>query len=113
LTNVVLNAIEAAKRPGDRNPQVIVELQRVAPDGAAIHVKDTGPGPDASLKENLFEPFVSEKPEGAGLGLFVAQRVAQAHHGSIRWQRIGQLTSFTIQIPLLAAVTDHGSPADR
>ena len=41
-----------------------------------------------------------------------ARQVAQAHRGSIRWQRLDNMTSFSIEIPLLSRDADHGSPAD-
>jgi nitrogen-specific signal transduction histidine kinase len=75
-------------------------------------VKDSGLGPTAAIQERLFEPFASEKPEGAGLGLFVAHQVAQAHGAEIRWQRLDDMTCFSIEIPLHGSDTDHGSPAD-
>jgi signal transduction histidine kinase len=113
LMNVVLNAVDAATRPAAAEPRVAVELDRLAADRAVVHVKDSGAGPAAPLEEHLFQPLVSEKPEGAGLGLFVAREVAQAHHGSIRWRRLDQMTCFSIELPLIVADTDHGSPADR
>jgi hypothetical protein len=113
LMNVVLNAVDAATRPAGAAPRVEVELERMAADRAVVHVKDSGAGPAAALEDRLFQPLVSEKPEGAGLGLFVAREVAQAHHGSIRWRRLAEMTCFSIELPLIAAATDHGSPADR
>jgi hypothetical protein len=112
LMNVVLNAIEAAKRPGDVTPRVAVELERLDTGRGVIRVKDSGLGPTAAIREQLFEPFASEKPEGAGLGLFVAHRVAQAHRGAIQWQRLDDMTCFSIEIPLLGSPTNHGTPAD-
>jgi len=111
VTNVVLNAIEAAKRPGESQPRVSVELEPLGTDRAVVRVKDSGAGPSAATRENLFEPLVSEKPEGAGLGLFVARQVAEAHHGSIAWQRLGDVTCFSIELPRIATGADDGTPA--
>jgi len=99
LMNVVLNAIEAARCPGEAQPRVLVELARQGDGRAVLRVLDSGPGPEVEEGQDLFEPFVSRKPEGAGLGLFVARRVAEDHHGSIRWERLDNMTCFTVEIP--------------
>jgi nitrogen-specific signal transduction histidine kinase len=51
------------------------------------------------VAERLFEPFVSGKPEGVGLGLAVARQAAEAHGGTITWQREGGQTVFRIELP--------------
>lgn len=111
VVNLLLNALEAAKRHAGVAPKVVVELQRCDSQRAAVHVKDSGRGPPPETAARLFEPFVSEKPEGAGLGLFVARQIAEAHQGSIGWQRQDEMTCFTVELPLIPADTDHGSPA--
>jgi signal transduction histidine kinase len=94
VLNLALNAIEAAGPGGS----VTLQLRN---DGHSrvIEVTDTGPGPPSQLGETLFEPFVTGKPEGVGLGLALARHVAQAHHGSISWAREGALTRFRLILP--------------
>ncbi len=101
LVNLILNAVEAAARQSDGPPRVIVELQKQDNARAVLCVKDSGPGPAEGVREQLFQPFVSEKPEGAGLGLFVSRRIAEAHGGSIAWHRSDNMTCFTVEIPLI------------
>jgi nitrogen-specific signal transduction histidine kinase len=48
----------------------------------------------------MFDPFVTSKSEGVGLGLAVAQQVVAAHDGSIRWNRDGGVTRFSVTLPL-------------
>jgi signal transduction histidine kinase len=48
-----------------------------------IVVADNGPGIAAASRESLFEPFVSGKPTGMGLGLAVSRAIAEAHGGSL------------------------------
>jgi nitrogen-specific signal transduction histidine kinase len=68
---------------------------------AALRVCDTGPGPSPQVADHLFEPFVSGRPEGTGLGLYVARQVVEGHHGSIGWQRENGETCFTVELPLI------------
>jgi signal transduction histidine kinase len=63
-----------------------------------LEVLDSGPGPPAALGDRLFEPFVTGKPDGVGLGLAVARQVAEAHGGRITWERQGR-TCFRVELP--------------
>ncbi|HEY1188814.1 MAG TPA: HAMP domain-containing sensor histidine kinase, partial [Gemmata sp.] len=92
--NVIGNAVEAAGPGGT----VRVRL-RASPAGAHVDVSDTGPGPPAPIAETLFDPFVTGKDQGIGLGLAVAKQAADAHGGSIRWARADEHTVFTIELP--------------
>jgi signal transduction histidine kinase len=102
LVNLVLNAIEAASRQGEVAPQVIVELVRKPCNRVLLCVGDSGPGPAAETRDRLFEPFVTDKPDGTGLGLYVARQVAEAHQGVISWRREKGLTWFEVELPLAA-----------
>jgi signal transduction histidine kinase len=80
LDNLVLNAIRHA--PPESN--VVVRASRVAaPEGNRLRlaVIDNGPGVPATDRERIFEPFVTGRPDGSGLGLAVAREVATAHGG--------------------------------
>jgi signal transduction histidine kinase len=105
VINLLMNAIEAAAqgRAQDNRPaDVVVELSGQPPNWLVLSVTDTGPGPAESVREQLFEPFVSEKRDGVGLGLSVAREVAQEHGGQIEWQRAGNKTRFVVTFPSLA-----------
>ena len=92
--NLTLNAIDAAG-PGGH-----VWLTSTSdPDQCKLIVEDDGPGPPAELASSLFESFVTSKPEGIGLGLTVAVTVAQAHHGSLTWNRRLDRTRFELTVP--------------
>jgi signal transduction histidine kinase len=94
VLNLTLNAVEAAG-PGGQ-----VDLVTWAGHGVAtIAVSDTGPGPPPEVAETLLEPFVTTKPEGVGLGLALAHRVAVAHGGRICWTREGDRTHFHLTLP--------------
>jgi signal transduction histidine kinase len=110
LSNLVTNAIEAAGRGGAAPARVTVELACLGRDRAVLCVEDSGLGPAAETRDNLFDPFVSEKPDGTGLGLPVAEQIAREHEGSIRWERRDRTTCFTVELPLLHPRADHGAP---
>ena len=52
-------------------------------DQVRVVVLDSGPGIPSAVREGLFEPFVSGKPTGMGLGLAVSRAIAEAHGGSL------------------------------
>ena len=98
ILNLTLNAIEAAGVGG------WVRLQsRDGDQELAIEVIDGGPGPPIELADRLCEPFVTSKPEGAGLGLALASRVATSHGGRLTWSRAEGETRFRMSLPRLAA----------
>lgn len=100
LTNLLLNAQEAATRNVDVPASVAVEVLRLDAGRAAVQIRDSGRGPALEIAGRLFEPFVSEKLEGTGLGLFVARQIVEAHGGAIEWRREGDMTCFTVELPL-------------
>ena len=100
LINLVLNAVEAAGRHPSSGARITVELEQLEARTAVLQVKDSGPGPSSETRDRLFEPFVTEKSDGTGLGLYVARQVAETHQGSIRWERLADMTCFTLEIPL-------------
>ncbi len=80
LTNLIRNAVDELRvSPGDR--KIWIKLT-VNDDGVAeVRVEDTGPGIAPEVYENIFDPFLTTKPEGLGVGLAVSRRIAQAHGG--------------------------------
>jgi signal transduction histidine kinase len=114
LINLLLNAIEAASAIDDTDspssaPPILrtngspgfvrVEIVR-EPDGrVACRVNDTGHGPDAAISARLGEPFVTDKPDGTGLGLAVVRQIAEEHGAELSWQRHGVVTQFTVSFP--------------
>ncbi len=92
--NVIGNAAEAAG-PGGRVCVALRADERVA----VVEVRDSGPGPPPEVASKLFEPFVTSKPEGVGLGLAVARQVVEGHGGKISWAREQSQTVFRIELP--------------
>jgi signal transduction histidine kinase len=110
LVNLVLNAIEAARHPSLARRAVTIELDGDAQQ-AVVRVLDTGPGPAPHVSLRIFEPFVTEKPDGAGLGLSVAREIAAAHGGEIEWHRESGVTCFTVRLPIYSEET-HAATVD-
>jgi signal transduction histidine kinase len=82
IYNLLLNACQAATR-STHAPEVKVHLTDVD-ERIYVTVSDNGPGIPASVRRTLFEPFVTAgKPNGTGLGLTLARRIAEEHGGSV------------------------------
>ena len=64
-----------------------------------IRIIDNGPGVADHIKEQLFQPFVTSKPEGQGLGLALVSKVASAHGGLIEVDSIPGRTIFSLLLP--------------
>ncbi|TXT38820.1 MAG: histidine kinase [Planctomycetota bacterium] len=101
LMNLLFNGLEAATQFSSSTQEawVRIELDQATPSRARLRVLDTGPGPADAIAGQLFEPFVTDKPEGTGLGLAVAKQIAESHGGSLRWSREGTTTCFEIELP--------------
>jgi signal transduction histidine kinase len=98
-TNLVINAVDAAVTGPVVPPRVVVELAR-SDVGGKLCVRDTGAGPAASIHDQLFHSFVTTKPDGFGLGLFVARQIAERHAGRLDWRRDGEMTCFEFEFPV-------------
>jgi signal transduction histidine kinase len=105
IVNLLLNAIEAAQKQATTagNPALVsVSVMHVSSGNVELDVSDSGSGLTDSVAKNLFQPFVTTKAEGVGLGLAVAQQVAVEHGGEICWSRQQGQTRFRLSLPLVA-----------
>ena len=100
VQNLVRNAVDAMEDwDGDRRILVVVGRQRGST--IAIAVEDTGPGLASEVKERLFEPFVTTKPNGMGIGLSVCRNIVESHAGQILAEdRLGGGTRFLLFLPV-------------
>jgi two-component system NtrC family sensor kinase len=78
LLNLILNAMEAMPEGGE----IFIETHH-RKTGIEIIIEDTGPGVQPGDRERIFEPFVSTKESGTGLGLTVSYGIITAHGGSL------------------------------
>ncbi len=97
LVNLILNAIQAMRATAGGTLSLRLDAHG---GGARLRVADTGPGIPPALRQRLFEPFFSTRPDGAGLGLFSCRRIAGEHGGTVTVRnRPGGGTQFTLWLP--------------
>ena len=97
VENLLINALQHTP-PGGR----IALGAEVSPDTCRLLVSDTGPGVSSAEAERIFEPFVTTRAEGVGLGLSLVREIAGAHGGTARCQARTdgvQGSMFIIEIP--------------
>ncbi len=97
LINLIMNAIEAIRKPTDRPRQILIKSESHS-DGVLIQVQDSGPGIDPAQADRIFEPFFTTKPEGIGMGLAIARSIVESHGGRLRVEAgsNGALFEFTL-----------------
>ena len=108
FANLIGNAVDAVGGGGE----VAVTLQSTGQTVTA-EVADTGPGPSPEVAARLFEPFVTGKPEGIGLGLAVARHAAEAQGGAISWRRADGRTVFRVELPVGSVPLPPGFAGER
>jgi C4-dicarboxylate-specific signal transduction histidine kinase len=108
FVNLLLNSFDAlyAEPPGQR--RVVLAAAPAPSDRVAVSVSDSGPGVPEHLRSGMFEPFVTTKPEGLGIGLAIAQTIVTAHGGRLAYSDArdgGAVFAFTLAV---AAQEVHG-----
>ncbi|MCG6950387.1 MAG: PAS domain S-box protein [Acidobacteria bacterium] len=111
LCNLVANAVDACRfdHADDKDGHTITMRCRTNGDGSTIlQVADDGPGISEDVNARVFEDFFSTKgSEGTGIGLLVAQKVAEDHGGKVTFSsKPGSGTTFTVTIPAAASRTE-------
>ena len=70
-------------------------------DVVLIAVTDYGGGLDPAIADSIFEPFITSKNGGSGLGLVITKQIVESHHGTIHCDsRSGDGCTFTLTLPL-------------
>lgn len=106
--NLVLNAVDAMPTGGElRIRSSLAEIQRGSGDqqpAIRIEITDTGHGMSPEIQAKLFEPFVTTKEQGAGLGLSISYSIIEAHNGQISVSsEEGVGTTFNILLPVASS----------
>lgn len=83
LLNLIRNAVEAMVESGAARRELVLSTSRGENGMVQINVTDSGPGIDKEIAKRLFQPFVTSKPQGMGVGLSISRTIIDAHGGRI------------------------------
>jgi len=99
LLNLLMNACEAMETVSG-TPQVHIRTRRTDGGGVEISVSDRGGGIPPGDLEQIFEPFVTTKEHGIGLGLSICRTIIVAHGGRLWAENVGEGATFRCTLPL-------------
>ena len=106
VVNLVRNAVEAMQDGGRR--EVTLTTKAAGQDCVAISVADTGPGLSPDVRDRIFDPFVTTKPDGMGVGLTICRDIVEEHGGGLEYApNPDGGTVFLVHLPV------RGKGADR
>ncbi len=111
FTNLIKNSVESMNNFGDINitTSFINDLQQKLDKQGnikraylpiEISIKDTGKGIPKELSDQIFDPFITSKFDGSGLGLPLALKIVSDHNGSIDFETTDQYTVFSVRLPI-------------
>ena len=99
VRNLMENALDALGDAGE-----LRVVGRHDAEAVELAIEDSGPGVDPTIKRRLFEPLVTGKAKGIGLGLALCKRVCERHGGTVRHEtRPGGGARFVVRLPLRRA----------
>jgi signal transduction histidine kinase len=97
LENVVKNALDAL---AGRGGKITIYARDIGGDWVSLRIRDTGPGVDPEIRDKIFEPGVSSKAGGWGVGLALSRRIVEGvHKGRIELLESVEGTTFQIRLP--------------
>ena len=100
VVNLVRNAVEAMD--GQPRRELGLRTGLTGGDYARVEVSDTGPGLPLEIRAKLFEPFVSTKTSGMGLGLSICRSIVESHGGALEVDtKAGEGTTFRFTVPII------------
>jgi PAS domain S-box-containing protein len=101
ILNLVTNGVEAMGVPAASGADLVIRTQPEGDDAISVAVRDRGIGFPGGGSARMFEPFVTSKPDGLGMGLAICRSIVEAHHGRL-WVRPnedgGAIVGFTVPI---------------
>jgi len=99
LVNLLDNAVHAVGAAGD-----VRVCGATTGDTLVLSVEDTGPGVDPSIRKRLFEPLITTKAKGIGLGLPLVRRIVERHGGSVAYEPTAERGArFVVRLPVRGA----------
>ncbi|MBZ4420906.1 sensor histidine kinase [Myxococcus sp. RHSTA-1-4] len=107
FVNLLENAVQALEESGGT---VSLSATTPQPGVAELVLEDSGPGVSDAIRRRLFEPLMTTKARGIGLGLPLVRRILERHGGSIVYApRPGAGARFVLRLPLMPAEDAHAS----
>jgi two-component system sensor kinase FixL len=111
LVNLLRNAMDAMEAANAKRRSILVGARRKHKGAVEIAVTDLGPGVAAAVSDTIFEPFVTTKPDGMGMGLSISRSIVESHGGTLQMRRNTPSGAvFFFELPTVAAEagTDAG-----
>jgi two-component system sensor kinase FixL len=84
VMNLMLNAFAAMDQPGRRGRRLLVRTRAADGNHVKAEFEDNGTGIAADMIDRLFQPFVTTKPDGLGMGLSICRTILEKHRGELR-----------------------------
>lgn len=101
LENVVKNALDAL---AGRGGKITIYAREVSGKWVSVRIRDTGPGVDPEIRDKIFEPGITSKARGWGVGLALSRRIVEGvHKGRIELLEGFEGTTFQIRLPAVDA----------
>jgi PAS domain S-box-containing protein len=111
LLNLLRNAMDAMEAANTERRSIVIAARRKGNRAVEISVADSGPGVAGEVSDTIFEPFVTNKPFGMGMGLSISRSIVESHGGRLRMARSarsGAIFIFDLPTAEAGASTDAG-----
>jgi signal transduction histidine kinase len=106
LLNLIMNSIDALRqKKQDRRIMIYSKIE--SDSNVHITISNNGPAIPPETIKTIFEPFFTTKELGTGIGLFVCKKIIEKHNGTISCTSSDEVTTFSIVLPLHAAVQEE------
>src|ERR1700720_154959 len=109
IFNLIHNAIESMDNTMDRSRVLRVITKSHGPDAIVVAVKDSGPGINPKRLDSIFDPFITTKPDGMGLGLAICRLIVERHDGKLSASSDGK-NGARFQLVLPVGLTESRRP---
>ncbi len=108
ILNLILNAIDATEEARVKNPKIEIKTEKLENQNfAKITILDYGVGIPESIRDKMFETFVTTKTRGTGMGLSISRSIIDSHGGEIGARSMTEGTEFCFTLPGATMNRDH------
>jgi signal transduction histidine kinase len=106
LLNLIMNSIDALRQK-KQDRRIMIYSKFESDSNVHITISNNGPAIPPETIKTIFEPFFTTKELGTGIGLFVCKKIIEKHKGTISCTSSDEVTTFSIVLPLYAAVQEE------